>query len=332
MHDDLLSIGAFARAGGLPVSALRFYDAAGVLRPVHVDRATGYRWYAPAQVGTARLVASLRQAGLPVPDLVAVLAAPDAAGTVLDRHRGRLEADLAAATRHLEAARALLLRTARGTVDAADLVRAVTAVRHAVAATDSTWPGLTGVLLHLDGPTLRLVGCDRHRLALATVPVRDPSGPPVRVVAPLPLVDALVTAAPSGAGPITLGTHVVDVLGLTSEPVAAPYPDYAPLLAPPQARASTVGSDALVASASAAGDVLVVRLDHDDVRLTAPGPRDVLGYSRTFVLDAVRAAHAEHVTLAVEGDRSVLRVTATHRAQDASLVMPIRLQERRTAA
>lgn len=332
MHDDLLSIGAFARAGGLPVSALRFYDAAGVLRPVHVDPATGYRWYAPTQVRTARLVANLRQAGLPVPDLVAVLAAPDAAHAVLERHRGRLEADLAAATRHLDAARTLLPCTARGTVDAADLVRAVRAVRHAVAAADTAWPGLTGVLLHLDGPTLRLVGCDRHRLALATVPVRDPSGPPVRVVAPLPLVDTLVAAAPRGAGQITLGTHVVDVLGLTSEPVAAPYPDYVPLLAPPEARASTVGFDALVASASAAGDVLVVRLADDGVRLTAPGPRDDLGYSRTFLLDAVRAAHAEHVDLAVDDDRSVLRVTASDRAHDVALVMPIRLERHQTAA
>lgn len=331
MHDDLLSIGALARAGGLPVSALRFYDAAGVLRPVHVDPATGYRWYAPAQVGTARLVASLRQAGLPVPDLVAVLTAPETAHDVLDRHRGRLEADLAAATGHLDAARALLPCTARGTVDAADLVRAVGAVRHAVAAADATWPGLGGVLLHLDGPTLRLVGCDRHRLALATVPVRDPSGPSVRAVAPLSLVDEVVAAAPRGAGPITLGSDVVDVLGLVGEPVAAPYPDYAPLVGPPVTRAATVASGALVASAAAAGEVLVARLDDDGVRLTAPGPRDVLGYSRTFLLDAVRAAHAEHVDLAVDDNRSVLRVTASDRAHEVALVMPIRLQHRTAA-
>lgn len=75
MTDDLLSIGEMARAGGLPVSALRFYDAAGVLRPAHVDPATGYRWYGAAQLHAARVVASLRQAGLPVADMIAVLAA-----------------------------------------------------------------------------------------------------------------------------------------------------------------------------------------------------------------------------------------------------------------
>jgi len=38
-------IGEVARASGLSVSALRFYDGAGVLVPAEVDPATGYRRY-----------------------------------------------------------------------------------------------------------------------------------------------------------------------------------------------------------------------------------------------------------------------------------------------
>jgi DNA-binding transcriptional MerR regulator len=38
------SIGEMARASGLTVSALRFYDGAGVLVPAFVDPETGYRW------------------------------------------------------------------------------------------------------------------------------------------------------------------------------------------------------------------------------------------------------------------------------------------------
>ncbi|MBD7982138.1 MerR family transcriptional regulator, partial [Oerskovia merdavium] len=125
MPDDLLSIGALSRAGGLPVTALRFYDAAGVLRPSHVDPATGYRWYTSTQVHTARLVASLRQAGLPVSDLVTVLAAPREARAVLARHRRRLEEDLVAARTHLDAAEDLLARPGRCTVAAAGRVAAV---------------------------------------------------------------------------------------------------------------------------------------------------------------------------------------------------------------
>jgi DNA polymerase-3 subunit beta len=40
-HDGPLSIGVFARISGLSVSALRFYDAAGVLAPARVDRISG---------------------------------------------------------------------------------------------------------------------------------------------------------------------------------------------------------------------------------------------------------------------------------------------------
>lgn len=42
---NLLTIGEFSRATRLSVKALRFYDEKGVLRPVWVDEATGYRHY-----------------------------------------------------------------------------------------------------------------------------------------------------------------------------------------------------------------------------------------------------------------------------------------------
>lgn len=327
MHDDTLSIGALARAADLPVSALRFYDAAGVLRPARVDPATGYRWYTAAQVHPARLIARLRQAGLPVADLVAVLAAPDDAPTLLDRHRHRLEEDLAAARVHLDAARDLLAEPARGTVAAEDLVAAVGAVRHAVGA-HPAWPGLAGVLLRLDGTALRLVGCDGTRLAVATVPVRRPSGPPARVVAPLDFLDALTCAPLPDAGPVVLGTDVLGVLGHRVDPLDAAYPDEEQLLRSEGSRpaaAGTVAADVLAATAAGVGDVVVVRLDGGRVELTAPGPRDTLGYSRTFVLDAVRAARAPHVSLAVDDDRSALRVRPVDGPHHLGLVMPVRL-------
>ncbi|NED97664.1 MerR family DNA-binding transcriptional regulator [Phytoactinopolyspora alkaliphila] len=50
-------IGQMARASGLSVSALRFYDRAGVLVSAVTDPGSGYRRYAPDQVHAARLVA-----------------------------------------------------------------------------------------------------------------------------------------------------------------------------------------------------------------------------------------------------------------------------------
>lgn len=324
MHDDLLSIGALARAAGLPVSTLRFYDAAGVLAPAHVDPATGYRGYTAAQVHPARLVASLRQAGLPVADLAAVLAAPQEAPALLARHRRRLEEDLAAARAHLDAAAGLLAEPGRGTVAAEELVAAIGAVRHAVGA-HPAWPGLAGVLLRLDGATLRLVGCDGSRLAVATVPVHAPSGPPVRVVAPLDVLDAVASAPPAGSGPVVLGPRHLEVLGHRGEPLDAAYPDDEQLLRRGASRRATATADALAASAAEVGDVVVVRLDGGRVELAAPGPWDTLGYSRTFVLDAVRAARAERVALALDDERSALSVRPVEGPRHVGLVMPLRL-------
>jgi protein phosphatase len=62
----LLSTGEFARASGLSRKALRLYDELGLLTPAQVDPATGYRFYNPAQLEQARLVAWLRRLGMPL--------------------------------------------------------------------------------------------------------------------------------------------------------------------------------------------------------------------------------------------------------------------------
>ncbi len=63
---SLLTIGAFARASRLSPKALRLYDELGLLRPAEVDPASGYRFYDPAQLEQARLVAWLRRLGMPL--------------------------------------------------------------------------------------------------------------------------------------------------------------------------------------------------------------------------------------------------------------------------
>lgn len=73
---DLLTIGDFARASGLTPKALRLYDDLGLLRPAEVDPASGYRRYAPWQLGRARLVATLRLVGMPLARIEEVVDAP----------------------------------------------------------------------------------------------------------------------------------------------------------------------------------------------------------------------------------------------------------------
>jgi len=66
VDEQLLRVGAFLRRTRLSPKALRLYGDRGLLAPSRVDRHTGYRWYASAQVTRARLVGLLRQAGMPL--------------------------------------------------------------------------------------------------------------------------------------------------------------------------------------------------------------------------------------------------------------------------
>ena len=107
------SIGEMARDSGLSVSALRFYDGAGVLVPAWVDPVSGYRWYGPEQLEEARLLARLRRAGMALADIRLVLAGWSSADTdlvrkLLQAHLRRLELGLSDARVEFSMVRALL--------------------------------------------------------------------------------------------------------------------------------------------------------------------------------------------------------------------------------
>lgn len=61
-----MSIGEFARRSRLSAKALRLYDGLGLLSPARVDEVSGYRYYEGTQLEQARLIATLRQVGVPL--------------------------------------------------------------------------------------------------------------------------------------------------------------------------------------------------------------------------------------------------------------------------
>jgi DNA-binding transcriptional MerR regulator/effector-binding domain-containing protein len=73
----LLRIGAFARASTLSVKALRVYHESGLLVPSVIDPQTGYRAYSPAQLTDAAIIRLLREVGVSLADIRAVLDARD---------------------------------------------------------------------------------------------------------------------------------------------------------------------------------------------------------------------------------------------------------------
>ncbi|HEX6524241.1 MAG TPA: MerR family transcriptional regulator [Streptosporangiaceae bacterium] len=82
-RDRLLTIGAFARRSRLSVKALRLYDRSGLLRPAHVDPATGYRRYRESQLLRARLIVMMRRVGIPLAQVAEIISAPGPAGADL---------------------------------------------------------------------------------------------------------------------------------------------------------------------------------------------------------------------------------------------------------
>lgn len=114
----LMTIGDFARESGLSPKALRLYDDLGLLVPAEVDQHSGYRRYLPAQLGTARRVATLRLLGMPLVRIRQVLELKGAAAAAeVEAYWRQVEADTSA-RRDIVAALVNQMRNGVGTMNA----------------------------------------------------------------------------------------------------------------------------------------------------------------------------------------------------------------------
>jgi DNA-binding transcriptional MerR regulator len=85
--DSLMKIGDFARLARVTVKTLRHYAEEGLLEPIHVDRKTGYRYYEARQLRRLNLILNLREAGVSLPGIRAVIAgeaSPDVTSAALE--------------------------------------------------------------------------------------------------------------------------------------------------------------------------------------------------------------------------------------------------------
>jgi DNA-binding transcriptional MerR regulator len=98
----MLRIGEFARRGRVSVKALRHYEAIGLLKPAHVDAATGYRSYAADQLDDLHRLMVLRALGLSLERMRRLLDERHAAvARRIDAEQAQLAA-IEARIRHLE--------------------------------------------------------------------------------------------------------------------------------------------------------------------------------------------------------------------------------------
>ncbi|MEV4624490.1 MerR family transcriptional regulator [Asanoa sp. NPDC049573] len=345
------SIGETARASGLSVSALRFYDRAGVLVPALVDPENGYRWYTDAQVDQARLVAGLRRVGMPIAEITAVLGAePATAHRLLDRHLGRLETGLADARRELSRVHALLdtqenpMTTV--TLTAAVLAAAFDSVRFAASA-DPEVPMLGGVLIDAEPGAVTFVATDRFRMAVHRESA-EVAGPAGQLIAPTAWVDRLrerldktenVTLRLDGAEIEAAGEGWT----IKDKALAYDYPDYRRLVEArigDSPRRAPVDPAALRASLAAPTAPRVVRqhdgVDHDLAVLTIKedGGVDLVGeeewndehvaVNRGFLLEALGAGGDGQLVLELDGPIRPLAIRRPADDRGFSLIMPVK--------
>src|SRR6201987_786213 len=106
----LLAIGDFSRATQLSGKMLRHSHRIGLLEPVDVDRATGYRRYSTDQISAAQIIRRFRTLEMPLDEIRTVMSTTDLRlrNELINAHLMRLESQLAQTERAVESLRELL--------------------------------------------------------------------------------------------------------------------------------------------------------------------------------------------------------------------------------
>jgi DNA-binding transcriptional MerR regulator len=348
--DRLLTIGALAERCRLSRSALRFYDQCGLLQPVVVDEATGYRYYEASQVKVADLVRQLRNAEVPVEDVRAFLAAgTDERLMLLDCYRASLEARLVSARTVLdELERSMtanrIAGSGRCTVSAEALSHALGQVLFAVS-NDPERPELAGVLVEYKDGSLRLVASDRYRMAVRDiVPEAVTREGRLRALLGTPDVAALRDRLTLGGqcelsegGSGSLEVRLAGAEALVLPGLQAEFPDYESILVGlPAGQHCLVGRAALKDAFSRGhGSLAILRLVPREVQVdlrgdivTLPtlwaGPAFEVLLNADFVSEALAAHVGPEVAIEVVEPLRPVTFRSADSGTFSVLVMPVR--------
>ena len=120
----MFAIGEFARHGRVSVRMLRHYDAIGLLRPAHVDPATGYRSYTAGQLADLNRIVALKDLGFALEQVRTMIAdeiSPAELRALLTIRRAELESTVAESSARLTQVESRL-RGIEGDLPAADVV------------------------------------------------------------------------------------------------------------------------------------------------------------------------------------------------------------------
>jgi DNA-binding transcriptional MerR regulator len=60
----MFTVGEFSRIARVSKRLLRYYDEIGLLKPIHIDKFTGYRYYSAEQMPRLNRILALKDLGL----------------------------------------------------------------------------------------------------------------------------------------------------------------------------------------------------------------------------------------------------------------------------
>lgn len=89
----MFRIGEFSKMSKTPITALRYYDEIGLLKPEKTDTFTNYRFYTTNQLFTLHRIQSLRQLGLAIDEIRLVLSGQHQTA-ILEKRRQELLTEL----------------------------------------------------------------------------------------------------------------------------------------------------------------------------------------------------------------------------------------------
>jgi len=100
----MIKIGEFSKLVHIPVATLRYYDQVGLLKPITVDRLSGYRYYSASQLPRLHRILALKGLGFSLEQIATVLdegVTPEQLRGMLRLRHAQLSQQLAEAQRQL---------------------------------------------------------------------------------------------------------------------------------------------------------------------------------------------------------------------------------------
>ncbi|OEJ32966.1 MerR family transcriptional regulator [Streptomyces subrutilus] len=349
-NSELMSIGAFARRSGLTPSALRFYADSGLLAPAEIDPVSGYRYYSGDQVARASVLRRLREIGMPLAAVGAVLGAgAGEAARLVDEHVARVVGDAAVAQQKAAVIKSVLgavppspVAVLKGPVLADAVEQVLTAAVH-----EPGMPVLAGLRIEASDEAVTLTATDRYRLSTRTlVPAEPPRQTWAGTVSGDELRVAVAEIRRSALVRLEAGRHGIRFRVAAGEDrycrlLSEEFPDYRLVLTSlgevttrvtvakePLLRALEEHPGERIGLRVAEGGADVVSADDEDpgIRLpaTASGRPLRVWFELTTLYPAVSTAIGPDVMLDLRGEDQPVTIRSADRGDLTTLAMPVK--------